>query len=366
MKKNNDTIIAPGGWVWSKKAAEQISSSVDYQKNPRDLANILPELLKQWEKVLIPIHNVYGWNVYDTLKSITSMVDSWLWVKINKIVKQEIKHALCWLPWQKLSDITSIYSHPQAIKQCLAKITKYKINTVETWWTWTMLWQIKENEWLILDENTALENGLEIYDKNLWPKENYTYFALLSLDWDHNEENLDDISIWVLDVDNTQGSLLLQSIPLLLSEIDLKQITSVLHDKDKWHIWIVWNHLKSIKYNEISKWLKEGSEDIISWMKSTIETILSLNYGIKSDWKNVIVKNLPWALINMLIHLKYYWININSLESKVEWKNVVFSLNSDEDLSVINNTINDKSEISKEVISYLVSNLSKLKEMKIL
>ena len=89
------------------------------------------------------------------------------------------------LPGEKLADIKTIYSHPQALAQCEEFLTKLKVEIVPSYDTAGSAKMIKENQWkgfaAIASKRTAAIYGLEILMPQIETNiNNYTRFFAIS------------------------------------------------------------------------------------------------------------------------------------------------------------------------------------------
>lgn len=346
-------ITYPSGAVWSRKAITElfrqlswldvkkvnqiIDRNDDIQKawNPTELAKAISKQLPN-DIVLLPIYNKYWWNVTSTIEAyIDIYIHTWKMPRTLGNVEIEIKHCLCWKPWLTQKEIKKwiIYSHEQAITQCSEKINNLWIKTVNVSWTEVMIDKAKTNDdvLLIIDEDTATKNWLEIYDNKFWPEDNRTSFVVLTSNKEVELPKIngnDDINVWLLEVDNKEWGLLMSLLPLILleKEIDLKAITSSIK-KENPMIWIVAKN----KRFEQAKWTYEHiinkNPDSLKILMLKLHKILKKNYNIQinhNKWNSYTISsnNCPWALVKMLILLEYNWINLNSIDSKIRWNKV--------------------------------------------
>lgn len=353
-------ITAPNWGVWSKKAVEQVTDNFELHGTPKKLAENLESHILNNELVLLPLQNIYGGNVTDTLRSLASL-DGILDLEVYDVIKQNIQHTLCWLPGQEIENIKTIYSHPQAIFQCAWKIQINWITAVKVWWTAEKIWNIWVWEWLILDYETAVNNGYRVYDTDFWPDDNFTYFIVVWKKWlsyKSKKHNNDGIKIGMIPVEDFAGSLLLQVLPLLQSWVNFRQITAVSQKDGTQHIGVVLQQKDLNKKKELLQNTRSLQENILQLVDNT----LSENYEISfSQWK-ISLQDKPGALAYLLMYCKYFSINLHSLESQLEWDRVVFQTDA-WSFSIIENS---KDQISPEIQKFVLQNIWNIKQMKLL
>lgn len=390
---SNILMTYPGGWVWSRKAIaellkqlnniwsnkvnEILEENPNIQKawNPTELAEALSDHIPKWI-VLLPIYNKYWWNVSGTLMAIMDYYEqNGVMPRILWNIEIEIEHCLCWKAWQTDEEIKNwtIYSHRQAIKQCDSSIKRNWINSENVDWTSARLEEAKSNNWvlLLLDQDTAKKNWLQIYNKQMWPKNNRTSFAIITSDPDINLPQIKwnkDINVWIIKSDNSHGWLLLSLMPLILwdKKIDMKAITSSLN----WNtpmIWIVW----SWESFDTTKWVYEHikirNPDALKTLMRKLNLILKKNYNIKvkhNSWNSYIIssKNKPWALIKMLILLEYNKINLNSINSEIIWDEVNITVQTNDEIIWLSE-INIPEGIKKHLENFIDKNISRIHEV---
>ena len=213
----------------------------------------MENILKNWKKVFLPIHNIHGWNVDLILKKILWLVSDW--IHISNIIKHKIQHKLYWLPKQSL-EWWKVCSHNQAITQCKEQISSHNLLTEDRCSTTDWIENIKEWEFFILDKESGEQHLLHCYDENFWPEENYTYFAEMSLNdeiWD--KLDMAGLDIWCITVDDKKWALFMQLLSLELAWVDLRQITSSLNTQE-WtaSIWVIMDQWMIEKVN---KWIEK-------------------------------------------------------------------------------------------------------------
>lgn len=383
----------PWWWVWSRKAIAELlkqlndiwcnkvneileeNPNIQQAWNPTELAKALSDHIPKWI-VLLPIYNKYGWNVTWTLMAIMDYYEkNWVMPRILWNVEIEIEHCLCWKPWQTYEEIKkwTIYSHWQAIKQCDEKIKNLWIKSENVDGTSARLNEAKENNWvfLLLDRDTAKKNWLEIYDKQMWPKNNHTSFAVITSDPDIELPKIKwnkDINVWIIKADNSHGWLLLSLLPLILSDkkIDMKAITSSLN-WDIPMIWIIsdWDTFDKTKGTYAH--IKMKNADALKVLMRKLNLILKKTYNIKvthNSWNSYTLssKNEPWALIKMLILLEYNKINLSSINSEIKWKEVHIIVETNDEISWISE-ININDEIKQYLETFIDKNTSRIHEI---
>lgn len=127
-KKTDIAILGPAR-TFSEIAADKYD-----RKRSKYYANSIDEVFELVEKGrvrqgIVPIENKLQGTIRETLDNLFEKK-----VKIDKEISIPIHHALIILPHAKKADIKSIYSHPQALKQCKKYLKKNfpKANLVNT------------------------------------------------------------------------------------------------------------------------------------------------------------------------------------------------------------------------------------------
>lgn len=383
----------PGGWVWSRKAIaellkqlndiwctrvnEILEENPNIQKawNPTELAEALSEHIPKWI-VLLPIYNKYWWNVTWTLMAIMNFYEkNWVMPRILWNVEIEIEHCLCWKPWQTEEEIKNwtIYSHWQAIKQCDKNIQNLWISTENVDWTSTKLQEAKENNWvlLLIDKDTAKKNWLQIYNKQMWPKNNRTSFAVITSDPNLTLPNIkwnNDLNVWIIKADNSHGWLLLSLLPMILwnKKIDMKAITSSLN-WDIPMIWIVWTWESFNETRGAYEHMKIKNTDALKTLMRKLNLILKKNYNIKvtrNVWNIYTLSsiNKPWALVKMLILLEYNKINLNSIDSEIKWDEVNIIVQTNDEIIWLSEA-NIPEGIEQHLENFIDENISRIHEI---
>lgn len=358
ITSSNKLWAFPWWGVWSLKAAKKLLEILhpeyDEEKiklilekndweirkawNPAELAEALSKYIGWY--VLIPIKNNYEWNVEDTLYAVMEHYkETWEILRMIWNVEIEIKHCLVWKPGQSQEDIKNwkIYSHIKAIEQCSEKIDKMWIEATHVGGTANAseLERAKNEDgvFLLIDKDTAEKEWLENYDEMMWPENNFTTFAIMTSDPNlklNKEVELNkDFSVGLIKVNKGKWWLLSSLLPLLImeDEIDMKTITSSLN-WDKPMIWFVsnWKTVNDYheKYRDIVKGdYKTTRELVVALYKILKNTEYQINFEKRSDIDYILTaNNKPWALIKMLLLFEQHNINIDSINSEIEWDKV--------------------------------------------
>lgn len=398
---NELTMTYPWWWVWSRKAIQELlkqlndiwcvsakkileeNPNIQQAWNPTELAKALSEHIPSWI-VLLPIYNQYGWNVTWTLIAIMDYYEkNWVMPRILGNVEVEIEHCLCGKPLQTPREIAewTIYSHWQAIKQCDNKITKYWMKSESVDWTSVKLEEAKQNKWvfLLLDRGTAKKNWLEIYDWQMWPKNNHTSFAVITSDPNIELPKInwnEDINVWIIKADNHHWWLLLSLLPLILTDetVDMKAITSKLNWNNPM-IWIIWkwwmfdktsDTYKHLTWNETKNPWKM-TDGTLALLIRKLNIFLKKIYNIKvqkNGWNSytLISDNKPWALVKMLILLEYNNINLNSINSEVKEGKANITIETDDEIEWISE-INMPEWITEYLRYFIWGNIDRIHEI---
>lgn len=172
---------------------------------------------------VIPIHN-------STAGSVTQTYD--LMAKYNffivKSVCVEIKHCLAAAKGVKLSDITQVYSHPQALSQCSGFIAKNNLKPVSYDNTATAARFAAQNGGniaAICSHECAAKMNLDILAENIADTSpNFTKFICISKKF-RLLPDADTISI-ILRLPNTQGSLYRLLTKFFVNGLNLDKLES--------------------------------------------------------------------------------------------------------------------------------------------
>ncbi|MEM9242571.1 MAG: prephenate dehydratase domain-containing protein [Pseudomonadota bacterium] len=132
---------------------------------------------------IVALNNAQGGLVDETIKALTrhnyNIVDS---------VVLPVEHSLLVLPGTKKEQITHVYSHSQALRQCAAYLKKEYPNCKQIEWADTALsasdlaaGKIDKHSAVIAHANCAKTNGLNILDQNIQDlKNNETLFLVVN------------------------------------------------------------------------------------------------------------------------------------------------------------------------------------------
>ncbi len=150
------------GSLWNMSVIEKI---------PQSLAGV------------VPLHNTYGRTVNLMPEALYALTRQQSSIQVIGWYHLQVKHILAWLPGAKIENISSIHSHPQALSQCIdAWLKRFwdHINLQHETSTTAHIPHLTQSSAVICSEAAALKNNLEILDKNFWPKDNITDFAIVS------------------------------------------------------------------------------------------------------------------------------------------------------------------------------------------
>ncbi|MCP4523986.1 MAG: hypothetical protein GY828_07255, partial [Candidatus Gracilibacteria bacterium] len=289
------SVVVPNA-CWSRKAARKWLEVMGYPEDillyegtPMSLAHELEILLDRGKTVILPIHNINGGNVSKTLGALTALNSEK--IEITSVVKQKIEHQLFGLDGQENNlDSGTVFSHPQALSQCSDKIQENKMKKIATQSTTFNIENIEIGHFFLLDKQTGIDKGLTCYDENFGPEDNFTYFVEINKKSAQKPKGImEDLDIGIIEVDNKKGDLLLQLLPLVLSGVDLKQITSVFDkEKNTAHIGVMLEKNIGSKINKlISKNHGRGIPQIfMNSLQQKLSDILDIDNEIKIDAKN--------------------------------------------------------------------------------
>ena len=147
---------------------------------------------------------------------------------IVKVVKLEISHCLAAKKGTSLSDIKAVYSHPQALWQCSAYLSKNNLNAITYENTATAAKFVSESDEpiaAICSKRCAELYGFDIISEDIsdsYP--NYTRFICISRDFRMGEE-AKSISM-LITLPNTQGSLIRLLTKFFVNGLSLEKIES--------------------------------------------------------------------------------------------------------------------------------------------
>ncbi len=202
---------------YSSKATKIINKDflfeIDYKKSVSD---VIYETIESYYWV-VPIYNNYWWIVESSIpllignKNILNVC--WItWININ--------HCLATKNWDlNIEDISKIYSHPQAIKQCIPFLNENLLETVESQSTTEKINDINESEAIICSIEAAKKNNLNILNTNIAPKDNVTNFAFIANNDYLNDEIIysvncinKDMFSWIELLDHFMNSKIIKNI----------------------------------------------------------------------------------------------------------------------------------------------------------
>lgn len=199
-----------------------------FSKNEISFYNEFEDVFKAVEKGeikygIIPIHNSTAGSVtqnYDLIRKYN--------VFIARTVKIEITNCLAAKKGIVLSDISKVYSHPQALKQCSVYLRDGGFEPIESKNTATAAKYVSESDkpcGAICSERCAELYGLQILKKsisNVLP--NYTRFICITKNFCLSDD-AGTISI-TLELPNTKGSLYRLLTKFFVNDMDLEKIES--------------------------------------------------------------------------------------------------------------------------------------------
>jgi len=154
---------------------------------------------------LVPVENTLEGSIVQTY---TLLLESVLTVQAEVILR--VVHCLIANPGVSMSDIRSVYSHPQALGQCRSFLEKHSFKALPTYDTAGSVKMLKDNK---LRDTAAIagKRAAEVYQMSVLAKgiethpENYTRFLILGHD-DQTPTGRDRTSI-VFSIDHKPGSL---------------------------------------------------------------------------------------------------------------------------------------------------------------
>ncbi len=129
---------------------------------------------------VVPVENSQAGSINETYDLLLTYP-----LNIFAEVVLRISHCLMALPGEKLADIKTIYSHPQALAQCEEFLTKLKVEIMPSYDTAGSAKMIKENQWkgfaAIASKRAADIYGLEVLMPQIETNiNNYTRFFAIS------------------------------------------------------------------------------------------------------------------------------------------------------------------------------------------
>lgn len=163
---------------YSSKAARKINRHHEYSLEFTDsIKNVIEQTLSGNYGV-IPIHNTYWGIVHETLEWINRYKDSLLTVMFTKL---QIDHCLASANGEiDVRELKTIYSHPQALKQCERYLQSVDAVHIPTKSTTEHIQKLSFWEWVICDEEIARSLGLQILENSICPDDNVTVFWLIA------------------------------------------------------------------------------------------------------------------------------------------------------------------------------------------
>lgn len=215
----------------------------------------------------VPYYNVLGKSVRDTMQAIA---ENHALLKLHKITRMRIEYVLAMRKWVPTSDITDVYSHPQAILQTKDEREKIIPRANEQHTKSTAAWLDTILDPLNSNKNfSAITTPFQIHSHeinlldridNFGPANNYTYFALLWLKgsdvtipilWGFPDHTLmeESIKFWVITIADypwslcdalkriTEQSINIMSIMSFLQP-DGKVIFTIAYQEEEQNVWI--------------------------------------------------------------------------------------------------------------------------------
>jgi prephenate dehydratase len=169
------------------------SASYEYCTSNKKAVEELLKSDSQDALALIPFYNLYWSSVRDTLE--------WIWnafhrIKILSVTKMKIEYLLVCPKWNKKEDITTLGTHVQSFHQTSASQLDFFWRWLEHFDTGTTSWgidyiyncqdsdKLKKYAWAIAPHQFDFQSDgdrVDVLSDNFWPKNNYTYFILISL-----------------------------------------------------------------------------------------------------------------------------------------------------------------------------------------
>lgn len=358
---------------WSDEKVDSIVEKNDWEIQKALTVQALAEALDEYIEwyVLAPMANIHEWIVDDTIIAVMRHYEeTWEILRMVWNVEIEIKHCLVWKPWQDKNNLKwKIYSHKKAIEQCEKNIDKKWLDKqrVESTCTPEDLERAKNEDgvFLLIDRKTAEKEWLEIYDDEIWPKNNYTTFAVLTSDPDlklnRKVEDNKDFSVWLIEVSKKKWGLLSSLLPLIVmeDEMDMKKILSSLN-WNKPMIWFVSNWKTVNDYHEKYNKIVNGDEKTLRELVVALYSILkNREYKIDAERRSegvyiLTANNKPGALIKMLILFEQHNINLDSINSEIDWDKVKIYIHTKDSLEWFKTP--NMPEWSKKYFSDLVEN----------
>lgn len=162
---------------YSSKAAKKVNRRLWFTIEYKDDISSVIEATVQSFYWLIPMHNTYGWVVKDSYEGLVKNQD---FLRTLLFVRLQIDHCLASAYGESIWDIKTVYSHPQALKQCEGYLNSIWIMGVATNSTSEKIHDLSFGEGIICSTNTAQTSWLQIIDESVTQDDNITIFALMA------------------------------------------------------------------------------------------------------------------------------------------------------------------------------------------
>ncbi len=243
---------------------------------------------------MVPIENTLAGSVYQNYDNLTDFSD----VEIVGAVRLRIQHALLGVKGSKLSDIKTIYSHPQAITQCSKFISSLNnCNIVESVSTATAAQMVsslkdKSNAAIASAINASYYKMDVLQDDIEDDPENFTRFVIIKSTntVDQNKlkmisQNTKNVASIVFTTKNEPGALynclgVFQECKLNLTRLESRPVES-----QPWHYWFYADVIISDKEQQSLTYV----QNVINKLKSITENVRLLGLYPEAD---ITVKNL--------------------------------------------------------------------------
>lgn len=217
--------------AYSEKAALQYFEEDIKPVACKDFEAVFDSVIKNTTDFgIIPVENALTGSIY---QNFDLLLNKSVW--ISGEIKLKIDHVLMGLKTSQLKDITSVYSHPQALGQCDGYISKeVKLRPVpffDTAGSAEYVAKSKNGAWAaIAGEHAAAQYGLKILARDIADnKANFTRFFIISNRLNKpessSEKNNTKTSI-VFAFKNIPGALFKALAIFAIRDIDLAKIES--------------------------------------------------------------------------------------------------------------------------------------------
>ena len=303
---------------------------------------------------IAPFYNVHGKWVRDTMKTIAENHTS---LKLLHISRLSVDYILAHLKWTNLADTNYVASHDQAILQ------------TRGWWSGhglprnlKKIWDNNTAAWLDLltggDERSAhtlaistpwqwRESDGWILDRvdNFGPPNNHTYFGIFWLRWvelwedifhQQEVENPEGIEFWVIELDDSPGSLANALLSIADEGKNIHSIMSFPQSSGKVLFVIAYDEQTTLDTSPTNK---------ISWSITEVHSnseVIPYKYRLS-------IPNSRWSLGRVLKSISHL-IDIRSIESiGTSRENTDFEIK-----------ITEKSSSSKDILAHLESIISQI------